>query len=182
VTYSDNLEFEEVPQQSIISFSIPFTSNPDLTSLDVCTAEFFKLILAESGTEIYDSEWRILLFPFLYDSICSPVISGSYRYFPSENVRSISLLLILSLISIFAVHCTESPLRILKARLDSDKAFNVWTGSSQERDLVCVPKTPAKFVYQITRIGTQEEVTNCVSQGHPLTFIITYRMIEKGFR
>ena len=116
----------------------------------------------------------------MYNSIRSPIIGGGYRYFPSENVRPTSLLLIPSLISIFAVHCTESPLRILKGRLDSDKAFNVWTSSTQERDLVCVPKTPAKFVYQITRVGTQEEVTNCVTQGHPLTFIITYRMIEKG--
>ena len=89
-------------------------------------------------------------------------------------------MLIVSLISIFAVHCTESPLRILNARLDSDKAFSIWTGSSQDRDLVCIPKSAAKFVYQITKIGSQEEVSKCVSQGHPLTFVIAYRMVQKG--
>jgi len=88
--------------------------------------------------------------------------------------------LIVSLISIFAVHCTESPLRILNARLDSHKAFNIWTGSSQERDLVCVPNSAAKFVYQIAKVGSQEEVSKCVSQGHPLTFVIAYRMVQKG--
>jgi len=84
-----------------------------------------------------------------------------------------------TLISIFAVHCTTSPLRILNVQLDSDKPFDVWSGSPSKRDLVCVPNSPAKFVYQITKMGTQEEVASSVSQGHPLTFVISYRLIEK---
>src|SRR5271170_4862666 len=88
--------------------------------------------------------------------------------------------LIISLISIFAVHCTTSPLRILNVQLDSDKPFDVWTGSPPNRDLVCVLNSPAKFVYQITKVGTQEEVASSVSQGHPLKFVISYRLIEKG--
>jgi len=88
--------------------------------------------------------------------------------------------LIARLISIFAVHCTTSPLRILNVQLDSDKPFDVWTGSPSKRDLVCVPNSSAKFVYQITKMGTKEAVANSVSQGHPLTFVISYRLIEKG--
>jgi len=88
--------------------------------------------------------------------------------------------LIPSLISIFAVHCTNLPLRILNVRLDSDKPFDVWAGSLPTRDLVCVPNSPAKFVYQITKVGSPEEVAASVSQGHPLTFVISYRLIENG--
>jgi hypothetical protein len=65
-------------------------------------------------------------------------------------------------------------------QLDSDEPFDVWSGSPSKRNLVCVPNSPAKFVYQITKVGTQEEVASSVSQGHPLTFVISYRLIEKG--
>lgn len=85
-----------------------------------------------------------------------------------------------SLISLFTVRCTESPLRILSARLDCREAFNISAGASEERDLVYAPKDAAKFVYQITKVGSQEQVLNCVGNSHPLTFVIGYRMIEKG--
>jgi hypothetical protein len=48
-------------------------------------------------------------------------------------------------ISISAVHSTDSPLRIFNVQLEADKAFDVWTGSSQERDLIRVPKTPCRI-------------------------------------
>jgi hypothetical protein len=66
-------------------------------------------------------------------------------------------------------------------QLEADKVFDVWTGSSQKRDLVCVPKTPAKFVYQISKQGSNEEVAQCLSRGHPLSFVVSYRMMEKGY-
>lgn len=117
----------------------------------------------------------------MYPRFRSSVVGGRHRCFPSEKVRiSCERSLIVSLISIFAVHCTTLPLRILNVRLDSDKPFDVWTGSPSERDLVCVPNSPAKFVYQITKVGSPEEVAASVGQGHPLTFVISYRFIEKG--
>jgi hypothetical protein len=117
----------------------------------------------------------------MYNCGRSSTLRWRYGCFPLENVLpSLRFELIHSLISIFAVHCTASPFRILNVRLDSHQAFSVWTGSSQERDLVCVPKEAAKFVYQIRKVGSQEEVLNCVTNGHPLTFVITYRMIENG--
>ena len=88
--------------------------------------------------------------------------------------------MIASLLSIFAVHCTKLPLRILNVQLQSKSEFSVWTGSSQERDLVCVPNTAAKFVYQITINGTRNEVSECLSHGHPLTFVVGYRLLETG--
>src|SRR5436309_15780873 len=85
-----------------------------------------------------------------------------------------------SLISVFTVHCTESPLRVLSARLDSHEAFNISTGASEERDLVCTLKEAPKFVYRITKVGSQKQVLNCVGNGHPLTFVIGFRIVEKG--
>ena len=85
-----------------------------------------------------------------------------------------------SLISIFAVHCTALPLRILNVQLQSKDAFAVWTASPRERDLVCVPNTAAKFIYQITKKGSPEEVSQCLATGHPLTFVVAYRMLESG--
>ena len=124
------------------------------------------------------------------ESIPIPILVPSPQLFLSQSVlqthsvlKGHSLLgrqLKYSLISIFAVHCTTSPLRILNVRLDSDKPFNVWTGSPPERDLICIPNSPAKFIYQITKVGSKEEVSSSVNQGHPLTFVITYRLIEKG--
>ena len=65
-------------------------------------------------------------------------------------------------------------------QLQSKSAFSVWTGSSHERDLVCVPNTAAKFVYQITINGTRNEVSECLGHGHPLTFVVGYRLLETG--
>jgi hypothetical protein len=85
-----------------------------------------------------------------------------------------------SLLSIFTVHCTASPLRILNVQLQSKPAFGVWTGSPQERNLVCVQNTAAKFIYQITKKGSQNEVSECLSLGHPLTFVVAYHLLETG--
>jgi hypothetical protein len=78
------------------------------------------------------------------------------------------------------VHAIGSPLRILNVKLDADKAFKVWTVSPQQRNLICDARNSARFVYQITKEGSPEDVTQCVSQGHPLSFVIQYRKLENG--
>jgi len=69
---------------------------------------------------------------------------------------------------------------MLNVKLNSDKAFDVRTPAQSERDLICVRDRPAKFVYWILKAGTVEEIANSVNTGHPLMFIIEYRMVEKG--
>lgn len=65
-------------------------------------------------------------------------------------------------------------MRILNVRLNSSNGLQVWTGSNEERDLICYPNSPAKFVYQIAR--SQKENLDA---DHPLTFVVAYRMVEK---
>jgi hypothetical protein len=59
-------------------------------------------------------------------------------------------------------------------------SFNVWTGSSEERDIVLFPKTPANFIYHISKTGSPAEVAESLGQGHPLTFVVAHRSIDKG--
>jgi hypothetical protein len=79
-----------------------------------------------------------------------------------------------SLLSIFAVHCTSSPLRILNVHLQSLGGLNVWTPSASKRDLVCVVDRPARFLYQISRTEEGEK------GEHPLRFTIGYRLVLMG--
>src|SRR5579859_3643299 len=80
-------------------------------------------------------------------STALPLSVGVTDSFSPKRLNFWKSMLTSSLLSIFAVHCTASPLRILNVQLQSRSAFNVWTGSPQERNLVCIPNTAAKFIY-----------------------------------
>lgn len=112
-------------------------------------------------------------------SVEIPLSIGVSDIFRPNLYPHLKFVLTCSLISIFRVRCVEA-VRILDVRLDSDKAFNVWTRSPQERNLFCVPDTSLKFIYQITKVGSPEEIAECISRGHPLKLVMTYRRIEKG--
>jgi hypothetical protein len=105
-------------------------------------------------------------------------VTDSFR--PERSFPYIWILLTISLVSVFAVQCTGSPIRILNVDLEYDHIFKVWTSSSKTQDLVCHKTDSAKFIYYITKIGSPEEVAEKVNERHPLTLVIIYRILENG--
>jgi len=86
ITETRGIEFGHIPSHSKVTFSIPFTSDVDLSSLNVPLALSKTDKTVGNRVKVYDVKWNLFLFPFMYNRFRPSSLGRCHRCVPSENV------------------------------------------------------------------------------------------------
>jgi hypothetical protein len=88
MTETRGIEFGQIPSHSKVTFSIPFTSDVDLSSLNVPLTVSKTDKTVGNRVKVHDVKWNLFLFPFMYNRFRASSLSRCHRCFPSENVTT----------------------------------------------------------------------------------------------